>query len=149
MQGYWKEPEETGKVLKDGWLHTGDLGSMDEEGFLFLKGRSREMIKSGAHRIAPAEIEEVIREVEGVRDVAVVGVEDEILGQVIKAFVIPDAQEHDLKRRIQRACRDGLPLFKVPKEVEFRPSFPRTSSGKVRKHLLAAPSEADPPSGDE
>jgi acyl-CoA synthetase (AMP-forming)/AMP-acid ligase II len=136
MMGYWADAEETASVLHDGWLHTGDLGHVDEDGYLFLVGRSREMIKSGAHRISPPEIEEVIRAIEGVRDVAVVGVEDEILGQVIKACVVPVAESDDLKRSIRRVCRERLPAFKIPKVIEFRPELPRTDSGKVQKHLL-------------
>lgn len=136
MAGYWNDPEETAKVLRDGWLHTGDLGYLDEDGFLFLSGRSREMIKSGAHRISAAEIEEVVREVDGVQDAAVVGAPDEILGQAVKAVVIARDPGDDLARKIKRTCRDRLPAFKVPKLVEFRTEFPRTASGKVRKHLL-------------
>jgi len=139
MMGYWRDPEGTGQVLKDGWLHTGDLGRMDEDGFLFLKGRSREMIKSGAHRIAPLEIEEVIRGVEGVDDVAVVGAPDDILGQAVKACIITRGDEAAVKKAVMMACRRRLPLFKVPTVVEFRSDFPRTASGKVRKHLLADP----------
>lgn len=136
MQGYWNDPEETAKVLKGGWLHTGDLGTMDEDGFLFLRGRSREMIKSGAHRITPAEIEEVIRGVRGVDDVAVVGVDDDVLGQAVKACVISKQPSDRLRQEILRTCRATLALFKVPREVEFRTEFPRTGSGKIKKHLL-------------
>jgi long-chain acyl-CoA synthetase len=136
MLGYWNDPEETAKVLKDGWLHTGDLGTMDEDGFLFLRGRSREMIKSGAHRITPAEIEEVIRGVNGVDDVAVVGVDDDVLGQAVKACVIAREPSDKLRQEILRTCRATLALFKVPREVEFRTEFPRTGSGKIKKHLL-------------
>jgi acyl-CoA synthetase (AMP-forming)/AMP-acid ligase II len=136
MMGYWADPEETAEVLENGWLRTGDLGYVDGDGYLFLRGRTREMIKSGAHRISPAEIEEVIRDMVGVDDVAVVGVDDEVLGQAIKACVISRQEGDQLKRAIQKNCRDRLPLFKVPKVIEFRAEFPRTGSGKVRKHLL-------------
>jgi acyl-CoA synthetase (AMP-forming)/AMP-acid ligase II len=142
MMGYWDDPDETEKALKDGWLQTGDVGEMDEDGFLFLHGRQREMIKSGAHRIAPSEIEEVIRRVPGVRDVAVVGVPDPLLGESVKAWIIPDpTPPPNLSRDIQRQCRQHLALFKVPKSVMFRADFPRTASGKVRKHLLLEETE--------
>jgi acyl-CoA synthetase (AMP-forming)/AMP-acid ligase II len=136
MMGYWDDPLESEKVLRGGWLRTGDMGHLDDDGFLFLSGRSREMIKSGAHRIAPAEIEEVIRRVPGVSDVAVTGVDDEVLGEAVKAWVIARAPSERMKREIRRACQVELARFKVPKVVEFRDEFPRTSSGKVRKHQL-------------
>ena len=136
MMGYWADPQETEKVLRDGWLRTGDLGHLDEEGYLFLTGRAREMIKTGAHRVSPAEIEEVIHSVAGVDDVAVVGMDDEVLGEAIKACVISTTPTARLKQDVQKVCRDRLPLFKVPKVVEFRTDFPRTASGKIRRHLL-------------
>lgn len=139
MRGYWGDPEETSKVLFDGWLRTGDLGRMDEEGYLYLEGRSREMIKSGAYRIAPAEVEEVIRDVPGIIDVAVVGAEDPVLGEAIYAHVVARSPGKEVERAIMRACTDRLARYKLPKEILFRPSLPQTASGKVRKHLLRAP----------
>jgi len=141
MMGYWRDPEETAEVLREGWLHTGDLGSMDEEGYVYLRGRAREMIKSGAHRIAPLEIEEVIHGVDGVEDVAVLGVEDEMLGQAVKACVMAAGEEHEVRKAVMLACRANLPLFKVPTVVEMFSDFPRTASGKVQKHLLARSTE--------
>jgi acyl-CoA synthetase (AMP-forming)/AMP-acid ligase II len=135
MQGYWRDPETTSQVLRNGWLHTGDLGFCDADGCLFLVGRSKEMIKSGAHRISPREIEEVIATVPEIGEVAVIGVDDDILGQAIKACVIGEESD-GLRRQILRACREQLPLYKVPKEVAFYAEFPRTQSGKIRKHLL-------------
>ena len=137
MMGYWNDAEGTARTLRDGWLHTGDLGYLDDEGYLFLTGRTWEMIKSGAYRIAPAEIEALIREVPGVQDVAVVGVEDPYLGEAVKACVVAtDVPDRALQQRIQRTCREKLARFKVPKVVQFYDTLPRTSSGKVRKHLL-------------
>jgi acyl-CoA synthetase (AMP-forming)/AMP-acid ligase II len=141
MSGYWKDPEATAEVLKDGWLFTGDLGSMDEDGFIYLRGRSREMIKSGAHRILPLEIEEVIRSVDGVQDAAVVGEPDDVLGQAVKACVIAAGDEKGLRRAVLARCREKLPLFKVPTLLEFHQDFPRTASGKVKKHVLVRSSE--------
>lgn len=135
MLGYWRDPEATRQVLRDGWLYTGDVGYRDQEGYLFLVGRSKEMIKSGAHRISPREIEEIIGTVPGVDDVAVIGVDDELLGQTIKACVIAPEDEA-LRRSILRTCRERLPLYKLPKSVEFYTEFPRTASGKIQKHLL-------------
>lgn len=136
MMGYWDDALASGEALRDGWLHTGDVGVLDEDGFLFLQGRHREMIKSGAHRIAPVEIEEVIRKVPGVEDVAVGAMDDELLGEAVVAWVIADEPSDGLQRTIQRACQQELARFKVPKAVRFRDAFPRTASGKVKKHLL-------------
>lgn len=135
MSGYWRDAEATRQALRDGWLHTGDMGYRDADGYLFLIGRSKEMIKSGAHRISPREIEEIIAAVPGVNDVAVIGVEDELLGQTIQACVIANEDE-TLRRLILRTCRDNLPLYKMPKTIAFYKEFPRTASGKIQKHLI-------------
>lgn len=135
MMGYWRDSEATQDVLRGGWLHTGDVGYRDADGYLFLVGRSKEMIKSGAHRISPREIEEVIAAVAGVGEVAVIGVEDELLGQTIKACVI-GSEDESVRRSILRTCRENLPLYKMPKTVEFYSEFPRTASGKIQKHLI-------------
>lgn len=141
MAGYWLDEAETRQTLRNGWLHTGDLGYCDADGYFFLVGRNKEMIKTGAHRVSPREIEELIATVAGVEDVAVVGTPDEVMGQLIKACVIaradvaPDAKA-DIKRQIQRLCKEQLAMYKIPKAVEFYDAFPRTSSGKVQKHLL-------------
>lgn len=136
MAGYWNDAEETAKVLKNGWLHTGDLGYLDRDGFLFLIGRSREMIKSGAHRIAPREIEDVIAALPGIAEVAVTGTPDAILGEAIVAWVV--AQEHspEFTRQILRKCREELAPYKIPKAVNYLQSLPRTASGKIMKHKL-------------
>jgi len=135
MLGYWQDADATQQAIRGGWLCTGDLGYRDADGYLYLIGRSKEMIKSGAHRISPREIEEVIAAVPGVEDVAVIGIDDELLGQSIKACVI--ASEDDaLRRQILRQCREHLPLYKMPKAVDFYKEFPRTASGKIQKHLL-------------
>jgi acyl-CoA synthetase (AMP-forming)/AMP-acid ligase II len=135
MLGYWNDAEATAAVRAGGWLKTGDIGHLDEDGYLFLTGRARGFIKSGAYRIAPAEIEDVIRSVDGVRDVAVVGRDDPVLGEAIHAHVIAPAGL-ELERAIKRACARRLARFKLPKEIHFREEFPRTASGKIRKHLL-------------
>lgn len=145
MLGYWNDPEATGRVLRDGWLMTGDMASMDAEGFLFIEGRRSDMIKSGAHRIAPKEIEDVINEVDGVAEVAVVGVDDPILGQVIKAVVTrrPGAALDALT--IKAHCRNSLAAYKVPKHVEFVSELPKTASGKVQRfRLMSVPQENKP-----
>ncbi len=143
MLGFWKDPEQTARVLRDGWLDTGDMGFLDADGFLFLAGRRSDMIKTGAHRIHPAELEEVIHELEGIAEVAVVGVEDEVLGQAIKAFVVPKTsiEPHVIKAH----CQKRLAVYKIPKFIELVTSLPKTASGKVQRAVLAkknAPEES-------
>ncbi|MFT3856538.1 MAG: AMP-binding protein [Aquabacterium sp.] len=138
MAGYWQAPQDTAATLQHGWLRTGDLGHLDEEGFLFLTGRLREQIKTGAHRVSPWEIEEVIRPLAGVREVAAIGAPDPLLGETVHVFVMADAPSDALRRIILQTCKAQLASYKVPKAVSFLSDFPRTASGKVQKHLLAA-----------
>lgn len=138
MLGYWKDANATRAVLQDGWLKTGDLASMDSEGYLYIEGRRSDMIKSGAHRIAPKEVEEVIVELDGVAEVAVVGVEDSILGQVIKAVIQRRAGASLDTLRVKAHCRERLAAYKVPKHVEFVSELPKTASGKIKRFLLGA-----------
>lgn len=134
--GYWGKPEETARILRDGGLHTGDFARADEEGFLYIIGRRTDMIKSGAHRISAKEIEEILLEIPQVGEAAVVGVEDEILGESIKAYVVVKEGETLSAQAVQAYCRKNLPLFKVPKAVEFLSEIPKTHSGKPRKFAI-------------
>ncbi|MET0536226.1 MAG: class I adenylate-forming enzyme family protein [Steroidobacter sp.] len=137
MLGYWREPELTAQVLRDGWLHTGDLGHVDDEGYLYIDGRAVEMIKVGAFRVSPQEVEEVLATFPGVEEVAVTGVADEMLGQSIKAvIVLREGAPADLMG-VKAHCRQHLANYKVPKIVEFAAVLPRTSSGKVQRFKLA------------
>jgi acyl-CoA synthetase (AMP-forming)/AMP-acid ligase II len=140
MLGYWRDPDTTSTVLQDGWLKTGDLAYMDDDGYLYIVGRASEMIKSGAHRIAPKEIEEVIMELDQVAEVAVVGVTDELMGQVVKAFVVPRLDAEIDARRIMAHCRAQLAMYKIPKQIEFVAGLPKTASGKLQRFKLTEPS---------
>jgi acyl-CoA synthetase (AMP-forming)/AMP-acid ligase II len=136
MLGYWKDEEKTKQVIVDGWLHTGDLAHYDSDGYIYIDGRSSEMIKSGGNRISPKEVEEVIQEIDGVQEVAVVGVYDELLGETIKAFVVPIKDASIDIKTVQLHCRKNLAIYKIPKSVEFIDNLPKTASGKVQRFLL-------------
>lgn len=138
MQGYWNDAEATREVIRDGWLRTGDMGSRDAEGYLYLEGRRNDMIKTGAHRVHPREIEEVIAEIDGIAEVAVIGVDDEVLGQVIKAVVRAQPGSSVDAMRLKGHCRNRLASYKIPKYVEFVQELPKTASGKIQRYLLAA-----------
>jgi len=136
MMGYWKDSRATSSVIKDSWLMTGDLASCDEDGYIFINGRSSEMIKSGANRISPKEIEEVVIAIEGVEEVAAVGIPDDILGQVIRVVIVLSPGIALEKKKIQSYCRQNLAMYKIPKEVEFVSELPKTASGKIKRFLL-------------
>lgn len=138
MLGYWRNPEASREVLREGWLKTGDMGYLDAEGYLFLSGRRSDMIKTGAHRVHPKDVEEAIAELEQVAEVAVVGIDDELLGQTIRAFVV--AQGPLTEDQVRAHCRARLASYKIPKQVVFVAALPRTASGKIRRAELAGSS---------
>ncbi|MFA6216050.1 MAG: AMP-binding protein [Candidatus Omnitrophota bacterium] len=135
MLGYWNSPEETEKVLKKEGLWTGDLAKIDEDGFIYLVSRKKEMIKSGANRISPLEIEEVVCRMPGILECAAVGMPDEILGEAIKLCVVKNGVDMN-ERDVLLFCKQNLALYKLPKVVEFRDSLPKTSTGKIRRNEL-------------
>jgi len=136
MLGYWNAPEETSQILKKNCLFTGDLARIDEEGFIYIVSRKKEMIKSGANRISPLEIEEVVCRMSGVLECAAVGVNDEILGEAISLFVVNDGASIS-EREIMLFCKQNLASYKTPKEVKLVSSLPKTSTGKVKRAELS------------
>ena len=136
MAGYWQDPEGTSMVLKKEGLWTGDLARIDEEGYLYIVSRKSDLIKSGAHRIAPKEIEDIILEHETVHEVAVLGVDDEILGEAIRACIVLKDGKSCTKKEVQAFCRKKLPAYKVPHQIVFCEQLPKTSSGKIKKNEL-------------
>ncbi|MFO1406379.1 MAG: class I adenylate-forming enzyme family protein [Steroidobacteraceae bacterium] len=138
MHGYWNDEEATRAVLRDGWLRTGDLGRMDRDGFLFLSGRRSDMIKTGANRVHPQEIEEVLEGLPGLREAAVAGIDDELLGQAVAAYVVPEPDSGLTIERIKAHCLEQLAPYKVPKHVFFLKALPRTASGKLQRFELEA-----------
>jgi fatty-acyl-CoA synthase len=148
MKEYWQDPVKTEETFKGGWLHTGDLARMDEDGYYFLVDRARNMYISGGENVYPAEVERVLRRHPAIEEVAVVGVPDETWGEVGHAFVIPRPRSRIREEEVLAFCAGQLARYKWPKKVIFCSEFPRTSLGKVRKSALPvnphAP-EAGPP----
>ncbi|MGJ4804111.1 class I adenylate-forming enzyme family protein [Luteimonas sp. SDU82] len=135
MAGYWQAPEATAATLVDGWLRTGDEGQLDTDGYLWLSGRRSDMIKTGAHRVHPQDVEEVIAELPGVREVAVAGLDDSLLGQVVAAFLVP-GDDAPTEMAVKAHCRQRLATYKIPKQVAFVSELPKTASGKIRRAAL-------------
>jgi acyl-CoA synthetase (AMP-forming)/AMP-acid ligase II len=136
MLGYWRNDAQSAEVKRDGWLKTGDMGRLDAEGFLYLVGRRSDMIKTGAHRVHPQDIEDVICELPEIQEACVIGVDDELLGQTIRAFVVPAAGAVLAPMQVQAHCRERLATYKVPKSVAIVASLPKTDSGKIRRAEL-------------
>jgi len=136
MQGYWQDPDETALVLEDRALYTGDLGRKDEDGFIFLVDRIKNMIKAGANRVSSREVEDAIVEVQGIVEACVVGVPDELLGEAIEAYVVADEKVGLTENDIFSHLREVLALFKIPRKLHFINELPKSSSGKVQKKHL-------------
>lgn len=136
MHGYWQDPELTAGVLHEGWLHTGDLGRLDEEGFLTIEGRNNEMIKSGAYRISPTEIEEVLLQHPQIHEAGVVGIDDPILGQRICAVVTLKEPEAVTNQDLMAYCAQRLVQYKRPRVIAVIPALPKSPSGKVLRQQL-------------
>lgn len=144
MAGYWNDPAATEGVLRPEGLRTGDQARVDEDGYLFIVGRKNDLIKYGAYRINPAEIEHVLLAVTGVAEAAVVGLPDELWGEVPVAFVVAAADQPPAERDLLEHCRRELPRYKQVREIRFVHSLPKTASGKIKRSLLreGAQSEA-------
>jgi acyl-CoA synthetase (AMP-forming)/AMP-acid ligase II len=136
--GYFDEPEETAAILHGGWLWTGDLAFRDADGFFFHRGRSKEILKIGGHRVSPVEIEHVLAEHPDVGEAAVVGVPDALLGEVPAAFVVLKPGRSGHAEEIRRFCRERMAPYRVPASVAFVDALPRNEAGKLLRAQLAA-----------
>jgi long-chain acyl-CoA synthetase len=136
MQGYWNAPEETARALRNGWLYTGDIGWVDEEGYIYIVDRKKEMIKYKSFSIAPAELEAVLLEHPEVADCAVTSVEDAEAGQVPKAFVVPRAKGRIDMDALARFVAERVAGYKQIRHFEVIDAIPRTPSGKILRRLL-------------
>ena len=135
-KGYLKNPEATAESIRDGWLWTGDIVEVDEEGYFRFVDRAKDMIKRAGESVAAGEVEAVVRQHPKVDDAAVIGVPDPMRDESIKAFVILNPGETATAEEIIEFCRARLSRFRVPEFIEFRDEFPHTSVGKVQKHIL-------------
>ena len=136
MKGYWRDPEATAETLRNGWLHTGDVGYMDEKGYLFLMDRSKDLIISGGENIYPREIEEVLVEHPAVREVAVVGAPDPKWGEAVTAVVAAVPGREVSEEELIDFCRERIASYKKPKKVEFVDELPKNNYGKILKREL-------------
>jgi acyl-CoA synthetase (AMP-forming)/AMP-acid ligase II len=136
FNGYWDKPEETHAVLRDGWVTAGDMARRDEEGYIFLVDRKKDMIISGGVNIYPREIEEVLIRHAGIADVAVVGVEDSYWGERVKAFVVTEGEDAPAPEEIIAFAKEYLAPHKAPKDIAFIDAVPRNPAGKILKRTL-------------
>jgi long-chain acyl-CoA synthetase len=139
FSGYWRDPEATEKAFVDGWFRTGDLGRLDQDGFLYIEDRKKDMIVSGGENIYPAEVENVLAKHPAVADVAVIGVPDAKWGEAVKAVVVPGQGTEVTAQELITFAREHLAGFKLPKSVDFTEVLPRNPSGKLLKREIRAP----------
>jgi long-chain acyl-CoA synthetase len=136
MKGYWKRPEETKEMLRDGWLYTGDVGYMDDDGYVFITSRKKDLIKPSGFQVWPREVEEVINAHPAVAEVSVAGIPDAKQGEAVKAWVVLASGKTVTAEEIQAFCKEKLVGYKIPKFVDFRSELPKTMVGKVLRRVL-------------
>jgi len=136
MVGYFKQEEETKKTLLNGWLHTGDLAKKDEDGYYFIVDRKKDMVIVGGMNVYPREVEEVIYQYSKVKEVAVIGVEDKLRGEYVKAFIVLKDGEACTSKELLMYMKERLAAYKLPREIDFVQSLPKNNTGKILKRLL-------------
>ncbi|MBM9603466.1 long-chain-fatty-acid--CoA ligase [Desulfopila inferna] len=136
MQGYWNNPAETAQTLRDGWLHTGDIAKMDEDGYFFIMDRKKDMIISGGFNIYPRDIEEVLFENPKIQEATAIGVPHPSRGEQVKVFVVLKEGYSATEEEIIAFCKERLAVYKLPTIVEFREDLPKTNVGKILKNKL-------------
>lgn len=136
MKGYWNKDEETKNVLRDGWLYTGDIAKMDEEGYFYIVDRKKDLIIRGGFNVYPREVEEVLYQHPKIHDVCVVGITDKHLGEIVKAYVVLKIGCMASEDEIKEFCKHHMAKYKVPSKVEFRAELPKNILGKVLKRVI-------------
>lgn len=136
MKGYWERPDETERTFKDGWLLTGDLGYMDQEGYFYMVDRKKDMIIAGGFNVYPREVEEVLYEHHAVKEAVVAGVPDPYRGETVKAYIVLKEGSSVTEAELNEFSRKNLAAYKVPRQYEFRKELPKTAVGKVLRRVL-------------
>ncbi|MBB6453258.1 long-chain acyl-CoA synthetase [Salirhabdus euzebyi] len=136
MKGYWNMPEETANTLRDGWLYTGDIASMDEDGYVYIVDRKKDLIIASGYNVYPRDVEEVIYEHPAVQEAVVVGVPDEYRGETVKAVVVLKEGQTCTEEELIAYCKENMATYKVPRIVEFRPELPKTNVGKILRRKI-------------
>jgi long-chain acyl-CoA synthetase len=136
MQGYWNRPEATAEIFRGEWQYTGDIGHLDEDGYLFITSRKKELIKPSGHQVYPGEVEEVITQHPAVLEVSVAGVRDDVQGEAVKAWIVLKPGQECTPQEIQSFCKERLTAYKVPRHVEFRTELPKSMVGKIMRRIL-------------
>ena len=147
MAGYWQNPQETALVLRDGWLYTGDLARMDEEGYFYIIERKKDLIIAGGYKIYPREVEEVLYQHPGVKEAVALGVPDPYRGETVKVVIVPQDGVQLTEAEILAFCQGNLAVYKVPKIVEFRRELPKSLVGKVLRRVLKEEAARQPGPG--
>ncbi|MBR4741763.1 MAG: AMP-binding protein, partial [Desulfovibrio sp.] len=136
MKGYLNNPDETASALRNEWLYTGDIAIMDEDGFFYIVDRKKDMVIVGGFNVFPREVDEVLLEHPKIKEAVCVGLENKVRGEVLKAYIVPMPNATLSKTEVVAWCRDKLASYKVPRQIEFRDSLPRSIVGKIlRRHL--------------
>lgn len=136
MKGYWNKPEETAEVLRNGWLHTGDIGYADGEGYLYITDRKKDLIIRGGENIYPKEIENVLHEHPQVLEAGVIGIPDPVYGEAVKAFVVLKTENAATEEQLMTYCKENLPTCKRPKSIRLMDSLPKSAVGKILRREL-------------
>jgi long-chain acyl-CoA synthetase len=136
MSGYWNQPDETAHTLRDGWLYTGDIATMDEDGYFFIVGRKKDMILTSGFNVYPREVEEVLYQNPKVQEAAVIGLPDKLRGEKVIAYVVLEEGETATAAEIRTFCRERLAHYKEPRAVHFRQELPMSMAGKVLRRVL-------------
>ena len=138
MLGYWQHPEQTSEMLRDGWLYTGDIGYIDEDGYIFLTDRKKDVIKTSGFQVWPREVEEVISKHPSVLEVGVAGLPDPERSEIVAAWIVPRPDQTVDPNAIRAWCRESLAAYKVPARIELRKELPKTMVGKILRRALQA-----------
>ncbi len=136
MKGYWNRPEETASMLRGGWLHTGDIGIMDEDGYFQVVDRAKDMIIASGYKIFPREVEEVLYAHPKIAEAVLIGVPDEYRGESAKAYIVLKPGQQATADEIINFAKERLAPYKVPKQIEFRRELPKSMIGKVLRRAL-------------